>query len=156
MKMPIQNRSPRFIEAICGVLGTALAAGILHADDRYVLKVPGTDDLTSIAEFERDRLVITDPQGRVHTYRRTPALDSADGRYAGCYSRGAQQSLRWPKNDAGAMLIGDSAGRGWRASRQRIQTIQPRNPRPLQPVNQPPVVNKIPAGGPEFVPRPDR
>jgi hypothetical protein len=104
------------------------------AQEEFVLQVPGRNDLTSSASVSDQQLVITDSQGQAFNYERAAQLDSADGRYFGYYSQAAGQTIRWPANNAGSMLIGSATGQNWRQSRQQIQAARPAVPAvPNQP-----------------------
>ena len=114
---------PRFrvVWLALGLLAGLL--GVTASAEQYILGVPGRQDLTSTARVDRQQLVITDGQNQTFIYQRMPRLDTSDGRYLGFYSQAAGQTLRWPANNAGSMLIGDAAGQRWRQSEQQIQPL---------------------------------
>lgn len=127
----ILNRKRSILRlAICLVAG--LVAGSVCAAERFVLSVPGRNDLTSRATVDARQLSITDWNGVTHTYRRAAQFDSRDGSYLGFHSAGAGRTIRWPSNSAGSMQI--LQGRGWETSRQQIQAVGGgvRDPRVVQ------------------------
>lgn len=91
------------------------------APQQFRLSVPGDPQFDSTAVLSGSTLVITDASGRSFSYERTPAFDTADGRYWGFLSPEARQSLRWPVSGRGTMLVGDPQGTSWRESLQQVQ-----------------------------------
>jgi hypothetical protein len=121
------SRGLFLIALLTGLLGLTLAA------EQFVLEVPGRNDLTSSATVGQQQIIITDSQNQRFIYQRMPQLDTPDGRYWGYYSQAAGQTLRWPTNHAGSMLIGDANGQNWRQSQQQILALRAQDPR--QPNN---------------------
>ncbi len=143
----IQSLSSHAVRRLFWTVGIAAGfCGTALAEERFVLKVAGRNDLTSTATQSRQKLIITDPQQQTFVYQRQPRLDTPDGRYLGYFSQAAGQALRWPVNDAGSMLIGSPDGQNWRQSQQQIQAMRVPAPQNRGPVTaRRPVVNS-PAG----------
>ncbi len=121
-------RYPRFLLHWAFTLGFWVALTPNAGAEEFVLQVPGRNDLTSSANVSEQQLVITDSQNQTFIYKRMPQLDTGDGQYWGFYSQAAGQTIRWPANHAGSMLIGSANGQDWRQSQQQIQAARPNVP----------------------------
>ena len=121
-------RHPRFLLHWAFTLGFWVALTPIAGAEEFVLQVPGRNDMTSSANVSEQQLVITDSQNQTFIYKRMPQLDTGDGQYWGFYSQAAGQTIRWPANHAGSMLIGSANGQNWRQSRQQIQAARPNVP----------------------------
>lgn len=110
------------VAATCLALAL-LIVGSAQAQERFNLLVVGHPDLTSTAELHGDQLVITDVMGQTFVYVRAREFDSRDGEYLGFHNVTAGQTVRFPVNRRGSMLIGDAPGGGWRRSRQQIVPV---------------------------------
>jgi hypothetical protein len=107
---------------VVALAGLAMAfATSAHAADRFLLDTPDVPPVRSTAVLTGDSLTITDATGKSYLYARAVELDTPDGRYFGYYSRGVNQTLRWPSRSTGKFLIGDSQGQNFRESRMTIQ-----------------------------------
>ena len=80
------------------------------------------------ASISGNTLEIVD-SGRLHTYQRDSALDSADGQLIGFYDQKLRKSIRFPASGYGKMQTIDSSG-NWSWTLMRVQ---PRNAAPTMP-----------------------
>ncbi len=145
------------MRSILALLMVLILAELASSQSRFELTAP-TVNRKSQATLSARELRIVDQEGRETRYARTPALDSADGRFFAYQDGAAGQVIRWPVANSGSMQIGTSVGGvvEYRTSQMQIVALDApgnnRNPingnaRPNQP---PPLPG--PAGAPVLPP----
>jgi hypothetical protein len=104
--------------------GWLLFPGWTVAQDEFELVVPSTS-IVSTAVRTAGTLRITDSTGAVTVYRREPGYDTAAGDYLAYYSQGARQAILWPRDNRGALQIGEPTSGGRLALRESRMRIRP-------------------------------
>lgn len=113
------------LRALCLVLlpAGALWPGLCPAQEQFDLVAVGQPEMASRAQFDGDRLFITDAMGQTFAYQRQPRFDTQDGSYFGYYCAEARLMLRFPAAGRGVMWLGDPQGIEWRRSQQRVVPV---------------------------------
>ncbi len=105
-------------------------AGWVVAQEEFELVVPSTN-IVSRAARTAGTLQITDSSGAVTVYRREPRYDTIGRDYLAYYSQGARQAILWPRDNRGALQIGEPTPGGdfaFRESQMRIRPMAPVGP----------------------------
>ncbi len=114
-----------WLRALCLVMlpACSLWPELCQAQDQFDLVAVGQPEMASRAEFDGDRLFITDAMGQSFAYERQSQFDTQDGTLLGFYCAEARQMLRFPAAGRGVMWIGDPQGLEWRRSQQRVVPV---------------------------------
>ena len=94
----------------------------LSAADRYELRIPGNETVSSIAILDEQRLTLIDKRGEKFVYQRDDRLDSATGDFLAYWNEDVAQYLRWPVSNQGNLQIGSVSGGlvTWRESQMQV------------------------------------